>query len=77
MGGFNYQSSGHTSICKIGIIEPGKKHSCSECSQEYKHTADFMANEDSAAVIGADEHGAVPALTGEYSDLSAHEAVEM
>ena len=36
-----------------------------------------MANEDPAAVIGADEHGTVPALTGEYADLSAHEAVAM
>jgi hypothetical protein len=60
-----------------GIIEPGQNHSCLECSQAYKHTADFMANEDPAAVIGADEHGAVPALTGEYADLSAREAVAM
>jgi hypothetical protein len=60
-----------------GIIEPGKKHSCLECSQPYKHTADFMANEDSAAVIGVDENSAVPALTGEYADLSAREAAAM
>ena len=34
-------------------------------------------NEDPAAVIGADEHGAVPALTGEYADFSACKAMEM
>ena len=60
-----------------GIIEPGRKHSCAECSQPYKHTADFMANEDPAAVIGVDENSAVPALTGEYADLSAREATAM
>jgi hypothetical protein len=36
-----------------------------------------MANEDPAAVIGVDENSAVPALTGEYADLSAHEAAAM
>ena len=60
-----------------GIIAPGKNHSCAECSQSYRHTADFMANEDPAAVIGVDENSAVPALTGEYADLSAHEATAM
>ena len=57
-----------------GIIEPGREHSCSQCTQPYKQTADFIVNEDPAAVIGADENGTVPALTGEYSDLSAQEA---
>jgi hypothetical protein len=45
--------------CNSRIIAPGKNHSCAECSQPYKHTADFMANEDPAAVIGADENSAV------------------
>ena len=57
-----------------GIIEPGREHSCSQCTQPYKQTADFIVNEDPAAVIGADENGTVPALTGEYADLSAQEA---
>jgi hypothetical protein len=56
-----------------GIIGPGKEHSCSKCCQPYKATADFMANEDPAAVIGADENSAVPVLTGEYTDVSARE----
>jgi hypothetical protein len=60
-----------------GIIEPGKAHSCSQCSQPYKSIADFMVNEDPAAVIGVDENSAVPVLEGEYANLSAHEtAVE-
>ena len=56
-----------------GIIEPGKEHSCSQCSQPYKSTADFMINDDPAAVIGADENSAVPVLTGEYANISARE----
>ena len=35
-----------------------------------------MANEDPAAVIGADENSAVPVLTGEYADLSARKERE-
>jgi hypothetical protein len=56
-----------------GIIEPGKEHSCSKCCQPYKDTADFMNNEDPAAVIGADENSTVPVLTGEYANLSVQE----
>ena len=56
-----------------GIIGPGKEHSCLKCCQPYKATADFMANDDPAAVIGADENSAVPVLTGEYADVSARE----
>jgi hypothetical protein len=56
-----------------GIIGPGKEHSCSKCCQPYKATADYMANEDPAAIIGADENSAVPVLTGEYADVSARE----
>ena len=60
-----------------GIIEPGKAHSCSQCSQPYKAISDFMVNEDPAAVIGVDENSAVPVLEGQYAHLSAHEiAVE-
>jgi CxC5 like cysteine cluster associated with KDZ transposases len=56
-----------------GIIEPGKAHSCSQCSQPHKAHADFMVNEDPAAVVGVDENRAVPVLEGEYANLSAQE----
>ncbi|KAF8954384.1 hypothetical protein BDZ97DRAFT_1908272 [Flammula alnicola] len=54
-----------------GVLEPAKEHSCSQCSQAYKATADFMANDDPAAVAGADENSNVPALAGEFADVSA------
>jgi hypothetical protein len=60
-----------------GIIEPGKEHSCSQCSQPFKPTADFMINEDPAAVIGVDEDIEIPALEGEHAASSARQtAVE-
>jgi hypothetical protein len=60
-----------------GIIEPGKEHSCSKCCQPYKATADFMSNDDPAAIIGADENSTVPVLTGEYANLSAQETTRV
>jgi hypothetical protein len=66
-------SAAFMKLGNTGIIGPGREHSCSQCSQPYKHTADFTVNEDPAAVIGADENSTVPVLTGEYADLSAHE----
>jgi len=76
---FNIQEVAAAAFAKLGqagIIEPGKAHSCSQCSQPHKPHADFMANEDPAAVIGVDENSAVPALEGEYANLSAWETVE-
>jgi hypothetical protein len=77
---FNIKEVAAEAFAKLGntgIIEPGKSHSCSQCSQPYKATADFMVNEDPAAVIGVDENSAVPILEGQYADLSAREtAVE-
>ena len=31
-----------TKLGNAGMIEPGKAHSCSQCSQPYKAVADFM-----------------------------------
>jgi len=59
-----------------GKIELAKNHSCSQCTQPYKATADFMGNEDPAAIIGADENAAVPALVEEYAEVSAQETAE-
>ena len=55
-----------------GIIE----HSCSQCTQLYKQTAYFLVNEDAAAVIGADENGTVPDLTGEHADYQHKKLLE-
>jgi hypothetical protein len=58
-----------------GMIEPAKKHACSECSQPYKAIADFVENEDPAAVLGADDNSAVPVLEGEDAEIAAQETI--
>jgi hypothetical protein len=58
-----------------GMIEPAKGHACSECSQLYKAIADFVANEDPAAVLGADDNSAVPVLEGEDAEIAAQETI--
>ena len=63
-----------TKLGNAGMIEPGKAHSCSQCSQPYKAVAEFMVNEDPAAVIGVDENSAVPVLEGQYACLSADDS---
>ena len=48
-----------------GGIRPSDGHPCSECTQDYKPTADYAAqNDDPAALLGIDGDGPVPALVG-------------
>ena len=65
-----------TKLGNAGMIEPGKAHSCSQCSQPYKAVADFMVNEDPEAVIGVNENSAVPVLKGQYARLSADDTAQ-
>ena len=61
---------------KQGILEVGLNHSCGECTQPYKATADLIANDDPAAVAGNDERHNVPPLEGTYAAQSAAETTE-
>jgi hypothetical protein len=46
-----------------GEIRPSDGHACLECTQDYKATADYIAqNDDPAALLGIDGDGPVPAL---------------
>jgi hypothetical protein len=45
-----------------GVIRAADNHSCSECTQKYKMTADFIPHADPAATVGIDEGQNVPAL---------------
>jgi hypothetical protein len=38
-----------------GIIHAAKEHSCAECTQPYKHTADTISDLDTAAAVNVDE----------------------
>jgi hypothetical protein len=57
-----------------GVISATKNHSCSECTHEYKETADRITGDDPAAVLGVDENHEVPALVGEDADLAVQDA---
>ena len=53
----------YNSLGENGGIRLSDGHACSECTQDYKATADYAPqNNDPAAVLGVDNDGAVPAL---------------
>src|ERR1700728_412508 len=57
-----------------GVIKCAQNHSCSQCTHEYKETADRITGDDPAAVLGVDENHQVPALVGEDADLAVQDA---
>lgn len=57
-----------------GIIRAADQHSCKECTQPYKRTADIITGDDPAALVDMDENQNVPALVGEHADLAAEAA---
>jgi hypothetical protein len=59
-----------------GIIRSADQHTCQECSQPYRKTAEIMTEDDPAALVGIDENRNVPALAGEDAELAA-EAAEL
>jgi hypothetical protein len=59
-----------------GVIRSAENHFCSECTHEYKKTADRITGDDPAAVIGVDENHSVPVLVGEDADLAVQDAAQ-
>jgi hypothetical protein len=57
-----------------GGIRGAQNHSCSECTHEYKETADRITGDDPAAVLGVDENHQVPALVGQGAELAVQDA---
>jgi CxC5 like cysteine cluster associated with KDZ transposases len=60
-----------------GIIRAADQHTCQECTQPYKRTADIITGDDPAALVGIDENRNVPALTGENAGLAAEAAEQV
>ena len=52
-----------------GIIRTADQHTCEECTQLYKQTADIMPDIDPAAVVGVDDNQAVPGLAEEATPI--------
>src|ERR1700674_3464757 len=59
-----------------GVIKCARNHSCSQCTHEYKKTADRITGDDPAAVLGVDENHQVPALVGEDAELAIQDAAQ-
>jgi hypothetical protein len=57
-----------------GIIRAADKHSCSECTHQYKKKADILTADDPAALVGNDENRVVPPLVGEHAELARQDA---
>jgi hypothetical protein len=53
-----------------GVIQSAANHVCSECTHEYKATADIIEeNSDPAGLVGVDENCSVPAFAGGNDNL--------
>jgi hypothetical protein len=59
-----------------GVIRSAENHFCSECTHDFKETADRITEDDPAAVIGIDENRNVPVLTGENAALAVQDAAQ-
>jgi hypothetical protein len=59
-----------------GIIRSAENHFCSECTHNYKRTADQITADDPAALVGVDENRNVPLLQGEDADLAAQDTAQ-
>ena len=57
-----------------GVIRSAENHFCSDCTHNYKKTADRITGDDPAAIIGVDENRNVPVLIGENADLAVQDA---
>ena len=63
-------------LAEEGIIRSAENHFCSECTCNYKATADQITGDNHAAVVGVDENQTVPALTGPNADLAIRDAAQ-
>ena len=80
--GITFESNNNPSIAELthkaydslgenGGIRLSDGHACSECTQDYKATADYIPqNNDPAAILGVDNDGPVPALAKEIPNLA-------
>jgi hypothetical protein len=59
-----------------GVIRSAEDHFCSECTHDYKKTADRITGDDPAALLGVDENHTVPVLTGDNADLAVQDAAQ-
>jgi hypothetical protein len=66
----------YTELGENGIIRSADQHFCSECTHDFKQTADLITGDDPATDIGIDENHNVPVLTGEDAHLAVQDAAQ-
>jgi hypothetical protein len=59
-----------------GVVRSAENHFCSDCTHDYKHTANIITGDDSAALVGVNENCNVPVLTGDGADLAVQDAAQ-
>jgi hypothetical protein len=64
------------SLGEKGVVRSAENNFCSECTLDYKNTADIIIGDDSVALVGVDENHNVPVLTGENADLAVQDAAQ-
>ena len=62
------------SLGEKGVVRSAENHFCSECTHDYKNTADRITGDDPVALVELDENHNVPVLTGENADLAVQDA---
>jgi hypothetical protein len=69
-------SEAYAILGENGVIRSANHHSCSECTHDYRDTADMIpdAGNDPAALVGIDEQRIVPELHGPDADLAVRDA---
>jgi hypothetical protein len=65
-----------TELGEKGKISLASNHTCEECTQKHKNQADFLTEDDPAAIVGVDENRPVPVLNGDHAFQAYIEAQE-
>jgi len=64
------------SLGEKGVLRSAEGHFCSDCTHDYKNTADMITADDPAGLVGVDENRNVPVLTGDDADLAVQDAAQ-
>ena len=72
----NVTKEAFNTLGENGLIHSADQHSCSECTHQYKKTADIITGDNPAALVGIDENRNVPVLVGDDADLAVQDAAQ-
>jgi hypothetical protein len=64
------------SLGEKGVLRSAENHFYSDCTHDYKNTADIITGDDPAGLVGIDENRNVPVLTGDDAHLAVQDAAQ-